>query len=99
MAKKKPKKNCKGQPRDKIRIMAGKHIGRFGECRRETESGDCMGQVMLIGDVCHRKLWKTSIELLTDESADKAIAWLAVHLSGMTMEEVVCTAQWRSPSK
>ena len=74
MAKKNSKKNCKFKPGDKIRIVAGTCIGRFGECRRDTDSGDCMGHVVSIGDACERKLWKTSMQLVTDQCARKEIA-------------------------
>ena len=95
MPKKNSNNNCKFKPGDKIRIVAGKYIGRFGEYRRDTDSGDCMGCVVLIGDACERKLWKTSMKLVTDQCARKEIALLAMHLSGLTIEEVMRAAQWR----
>jgi hypothetical protein len=46
---------------DKLKIVAGKHIGRTGEHRRDTDKGKDMGCVSLARDNCERKLWKTSM--------------------------------------
>jgi transcription antitermination factor NusG len=48
---------------DKVKIVTGKYIGRTGECRRDTDKGQDMGHMMLAGDMCDRKLRKTSAEV------------------------------------
>jgi hypothetical protein len=35
----------------------------------------------------------------SDQGASEEMAILGMHLSGMSVEEVMCAAQWRSPAK
>jgi hypothetical protein len=65
----------------------------------DTDTGDSMCWVMLIGDMCNKCIWKTSIRKLSDQGASKEMAILGMHSSGMSVEEVMHAAQWRSPSK
>jgi hypothetical protein len=95
---------CNGQrkklmPGDKLKVVSGKYIGRMGEYRRATDTGNSMCWVMLIGDMCNKCIRMTSIRKLSDQGASKEMAILGMHLSGMSVEEVMCAAQWRSPSK
>jgi hypothetical protein len=89
----------KSMPGDKLKVVAGKCIGRMGECRMDTDTGDSMCWVMLIGDMCNKCIRKTSVGKLSDQGASKEMAILGMHLSGMSVEEVMHAAQWRSPSK
>jgi hypothetical protein len=86
-------------PGDKVKVVAGKCTSRMGEHRMDTETGDSMGWVMLIGDMCNKCLWKTFVKKSSNQGASKEMATLGMQLSGMSVEEVMCAAQWRSPSK
>jgi hypothetical protein len=77
----------KFNPGDKVMRVAGKCTGGMGEHRMDTETGNSMGWVMLIGDMCNKCLWKTSIEKSSDQGTLKEMAILGMHLSGMSVDK------------
>jgi hypothetical protein len=84
------KKKCHYQPGDKVKVIAGAYIGRMGVYRRNTKTGKDKGYVMLIGDTFDRCLWKTSLKKLTNDNEEaKEMTLLALHLSGITVEELL----------
>jgi hypothetical protein len=83
------KKNCHCLPGDKVKVITGACIGRMGVYRRNSKTGKDMGYVMLIGDTFDRCLGKTSLKKLTNDHEEaKEMALLALHLSGITVEEL-----------